>query len=456
MPTQRSTFTSGTDGTGRRAGGVLGVVLVVLLGLSVLTLAFLQRVQSAAVATSRTYDRERAFWTAEAGLHHLKAVLARHNEPLDELGLLVADALSANWAGGEYHVDISADPDWDNASHRLQRYIALVRGIAPGATTRALCLRFELRSMASFAWYAHTTETVDGDRVYWATGDVLDGPLQTGGELNIWHDPVFTNGPVYSEAGTVNYQSPMTPVEKEEVFDDVSLQLGVSILDWDELNVEESLQDVRAGAQSGGLYLPAARELVFLEDGRLSYVVQTATNAVTNTVVLSALNGNVYVEGSVNLRGVANTPELSVGVGNTINVTGNVLYQSARSPGPWQTGFNPAAVDDRLSLLAGTNVQVMGTTSITIHAAIFVAGPGGLSAENYNVTIPPKPPNLYIYGCIGQEFCGYLGRESHGEGAPPTAKGFNKIFKYDERFREDPPDILPYVGYFVNRWEILR
>ena len=58
-----------------RAGAILGMMLVIVLAISVIGLSLLHRGAVNAIEVSRTVNSDQAFWSAEAGLQHARAML---------------------------------------------------------------------------------------------------------------------------------------------------------------------------------------------------------------------------------------------------------------------------------------------------------------------------------------------------------------------------------------------
>jgi hypothetical protein len=163
--------------------------------------------------------------------------------------------------------------------------------------------------------------------------------------------------------------------------------------------------------------------------------------AVTN--YLASLNGAIYVNGSVtNLQGRVNG-EVTLAAANSIYIASNLVYASAVSPAPWDAGFNPAAVDDSLGLVASNRVRVLGSQAISIHATIMVTrGDDGFGADRWDDSIGKPPINLF--GGISQYRRGVVGRTS--------GTGFAKNYKFDPRFLTEAPPNFPYSLYLFDQW----
>lgn len=67
--------TAGTMRCGGEQGAILGMVLVIVLALSLLGLGLLQLGRVNAVEVARAYNLNKAFWAAEAGIFHARAML---------------------------------------------------------------------------------------------------------------------------------------------------------------------------------------------------------------------------------------------------------------------------------------------------------------------------------------------------------------------------------------------
>ena len=111
-----------------RAGAILGMVLVIMLAMSVVGVSLLQLGALNAVEVSRTLNGDQAFWSADAGLHHARAMLSG-NAPLRNgfFPYLFAGA-DLGYAGRIISVDnvnfaIISTGTWQNAVRIVQQSI---------------------------------------------------------------------------------------------------------------------------------------------------------------------------------------------------------------------------------------------------------------------------------------------------------------------------------------------
>lgn len=67
--------TRGFMGTGNRSGAILGMALVMVIAMSLIGLGILQLGSINAVEVARSYNSDKAFWAAEAGIFHARTML---------------------------------------------------------------------------------------------------------------------------------------------------------------------------------------------------------------------------------------------------------------------------------------------------------------------------------------------------------------------------------------------
>ena len=113
-----------------RAGAILGMVLVIMLAMSVVGVSLLQLGTLNAVEVSRAVNGNQAFWSADAGLHHARAMLRGNssirNDPFRFPYLFVGSDLG--YAGRIIRVDnvnfeIVSTGTWQNAVRIVQQSI---------------------------------------------------------------------------------------------------------------------------------------------------------------------------------------------------------------------------------------------------------------------------------------------------------------------------------------------
>jgi hypothetical protein len=426
-----------------RRGAVLGVVLVVMLVVALLGAGLLTLSSVNALEAGRSVSEAQAFWTAEAGIEHVKAMAQRVRKPFPNVPyppsptgyLWGSNVVSGTTSKGTYTVDVVDDPAWTNATRALKKYIIRSVGISTGGARQVIQVRTAIQNFASYMHASNWERKSDGSRIYFATGDILDGPVYVNDQLNILGSPRFLQL-VSSAASSVNYRSG----GDDSVFEG-GLLLNATPLDISGQFTSDHVTDIKTLANAGGLPLTGDYSFTFKADGSFTYA-RTNSGATTFTNYLSALNGAIYVNGDAYVKGVVNG-RVTLAAQDAIFVSNSIVYASAVSPNPWATNFVAAYVDDSLGLMASNKVEVMGTSAINIHAAIMVtSGDPGFGAAARYLSI--GTPYIYLFGGVSQFRRGVVGQS--------PSNGFSKNYKFDPRFLEDAPPNFPYSMYVYSGW----
>lgn len=428
-----------------RRGSTLVLAMLVMLTLSVLGLGLLEQANGIGVSTSQAVAAAQAFWTAEAGMEHLKFLgqqtrlpFPSVHSPTSSSGLLWGtNALSGATANGTYRVDVLDDPAWTNATQVVKKYIISAQGTSANGTVRTIRLA---ACMQSFATYMHASESENG--ISFGPGDVLDGPVYTNDRLSLYGgtpNPLFKQR-AWSAASSVKYSNGA----------DSSSFSGGLVLNAPTLDIagqfsSDHILDVKNQASHGGLVLasPGTYVLNFMPNGQFTSNLQPTGPLVTNRIAAIS-NGTMFVNGDVQVQGVV-SGKLSMAVSGSIYLTSNLVYCTATNPTPWSTSFNPARVTDSLGLVASNRVEVTGESEITIEAAILVTA-GGFDAFYYSQSF--GSPHINLYGSISQYSRGAVGRIG--------GYGFLKNYKYDSRLSDNAPPGFPYSLYAFTRWSASR
>lgn len=428
--------------SGRR-GAALAMALIVMLLLSILGVGLLKRAQSVGVDTSHTVGAAQAFWTAEAGLEHFKALAQMKRLPCTAIPsptsstgwLWGTNALSGATTNGAYTVDVLDDATWTNAVHIVKKYVIHAHGTARSGDTRTVTISTVIQSFAS---YMHASVSENG--VNFLPGDVLDGPVYSNDQLSLIGgspaDPLFKQQ-VSSAASSVRYSSGANSSDFQG-----GLTLNATPLDIAGQFSSDHILDVKNQAQAGGLVITNSGTIAFnfRQDGSFTYQPLPAGALKTN--MLSALNGTIFAMGNIsNLQGVV-SGKVTLASAGAIYITSNLVYHTATNPIPWATNFDVTRVTDALGLVASNQVMVMGGTNITIDAAILITS-GGFNALSNNTKMTPQP-YINLFGGSSQYVRGIV---SHSGGY-----GFLKQYKFDTRFQTDAPPGFPYSLYQYYAW----
>lgn len=429
-----------------REGAILGLVLVTMVILSFLGIGLINLSLASAMEAGRTVSTIQSFWNAEAGLEQAKAIAQKRRRPAEMISLpgspsgklTGTNSVSGTTVSGSYSVDVYVDPAWTNASSSLKRYLIRSRGQAPNGKEQTVTVSALIESFASYMHAAHLESHPVWGKLYFWTGDVIDGPVYSNDELNILDVP----GPLFkdivnSASNRVHYLWGAT----SNVFTK-GINLGMPPIDISGQFSSGHISEVKDDADSGGLSLTGDYQLDFQSDGSLVYTDRGT--GVTNMTYLSSLNGAIYVNGDAYVNGVLNG-KVTVAAQDSIYISNQIVYASAVSPNPWQTNFNANTVTDMMGLIASNQVQILGTSNVTIHAAVMVtADGGGLNAFAYNQNI--SKPFIYLYGSCAQYRSGITGIAT----TPP--QGFGCDWKYDQRYKVDAPPNFPYSNYVFGQW----
>lgn len=314
--------------------------------------------------------------------------------------------------------------------------------------------------------------TPDNSNVWWVTGDIVNGPFHTNGNINIDGNPVF-NGHV-SYSGSVTTESGSHPIYNGGGPDRV-----------EPLVFPSSNGDLKIWAQSPSGYYYTGQTSIFLNGTNV-----TIRNGNTTTTRPLPANGVIFVDGTGGTKwGQWDSPSTAgnVFVGGTLNgrltiaaandifitnynptitplstaddtanVTGGVKYANQTV-----TGANPS--DDMLGLVANGYVRILhygwfgknsntdvAPDNITIQAAIF-ATTWAFEFENYDQG--SLKDTITMTGSITQKYRGAVGTFSSWTGDPVT--GYHKNYTHDPRMAYlSPPHFLEPLnsGWVLSGW----
>lgn len=418
-------------------GAVLGLVLVVLVVLSVLGTSMMGLTTADSVEAAKAVSIAQAFWNAEAGLEHVRSIAYHNREPFDILGVHGQNAVNGTTGQGSYSVNITDDPNWVNTGNTIKRYVIRSTGTSRGGATRIVQERAEIQTFANYMHASHYERTAGGSRIYFGPSDVIDGEVYCNDQINIYGGARIL-GLARSAASSVYYRGGGDSSTFEG-----GLTLNAPQLDFEGVYSEDHVDHIRDIAQAGGLTLSGDYTFRFLEDGRLRYRRSDGTR---RTVALADLNGAIYVNGNVTVRGTVNgnvtvASERGIGIARD-----GVFYAGASgaNPSPFDAAFNPDNVHDSLGLIARSEVTILEDNAVDIHAAVLVTGEGNGFNAAYKYSNIGNPP-INLYGSVSQYRRGVVGRVG--------GQGFRKNYKYDSRLLQMAPPHYPYSAYAFGLWD---
>jgi hypothetical protein len=311
-------------------------------------------------------------------------------------------------------------------------------------------------SFSQFAFYSQT-EMINGNPIYWITGDICRGPLHTQDFLHVSGNPVF-QGMVTTKNG----------VQKMDPSDNPAFNGGYK--KGVDVNIPTDLTDLKTKGAAGEYINGLNTYVEFLANGKV--IVRTGANgwtesstamngspngtvpkcttyasvaAVAASGVLLVNNADLHVKGVLNGRITLG----DVGSGRIL-IDSSVVY--AQTP---PTVTNPSATsDDMLGLVADNDIHISLNAEnnkspqpdgLEIDASIF-SRTGGFGAENYDTR--DKGGKLKIIGGVQQLARDPVGTFSNGV----IQTGFQKDYDYDTRLQSQSPEGYPRLPFQVQNW----
>ncbi len=414
-------------------GVALLFVLSGLLTVSLLTTAFVQLGFNDLKFSSRSQGSSQAFYLSESAIDRALQWLRDQPGPPDEL---VPFVLFGGWqtlSGGSYLARVIPDPD--NGEAYLNRYTIEGWGAdgdpAAPSSVRQTSLVVQTESFARYAYFTDVERTPSGVRVWFVTGDHMEGPTHTNGQFNVSGNPIF-DGPVTSVAEEINYNTPPPPGGNNPVFNE-GLELGVERKPLP----TRFPQAVVDAAGEDGVRFTGNTDVTLLPDGSMR--VTNAVARLSNAVMPLPSNGVLYVQnGNINLQGTL-SGQLTIGTNRDIRIVNSVLYADDPRSNPHST--------DLLGLLAGRNILVSTTAprDVEVDASIMALNSSFLLERYWT---GPRRGILTVWGGVVQRNCGPIGTFNPRTGLVVT--GYSADWHYDERLRNMIPPYFPVTGDYVS------
>lgn len=269
--------------------------------------------------------------------------------------------------------------------------------------------------------------------VWFVTGDLLQGPVHTNDQLNIYGDPVF-DGPVSSVSDTINYYHGGPPEDNPDFVQ--SLTLGAPSIQLP--TTTDIVNTTRAAAQQAdGVYLTGNTQITLVSNGTMN-VTNSNKGWVNQNMTLPANNALFVDNGYVDISGTLNG-QLTVGTNNNIFVVNNLLYNNDPRVDPSST--------DILGLVSQNNVYVDSSAPYNVEIdAYIVALNTSFGVDNYNYGLKGL---LTILGGITQYRRGPVGTFNSTTGE--RISGYTKDYQYDARLSNIAPAYFPPAKDSNNR-----
>lgn len=421
----------------KREGGFILVSLYMMLGLFlVFSVALTAHALTNVRASQRISAGTQGFYLAEAGIDRAVQWLRAQGSPPVGTQTLV---LFGGWQPlGEGSYLATVDPDDSNPNSYVKRYILEGWGaaglLASPLAVRRTHLIVQAESFSRFAYLTHSDTTPSGSRIWFVTGDRIEGPAHTNGQFNMYGRPVF-DGPVSSVSPTLN-QWGGGPPTTQPVFND-GLHLGAPTVPFP-FSVPAAL--VNAASQDG-IRLNGDTQVTLLSNGTMR--VTNSAQGLNNQTMPLPSNGVLYVAGgNLTLAGTLRG-QLTAATDRDVRIAGSITYAS-------NPRVNPSSTD-LLGVLTGGNIRIASTApmNVEVDGSLMALGTS-FTVENYDRS-PPKG-TLTVYGGIIQRNRGPVGTASASTGQ--KISGYTKDYHYDSRLRSMTPPFFPTTGAYTPLvWE---
>jgi hypothetical protein len=352
-----------------------------------------------------------------------------------------------------------------------------------GGASRTLQLIMVWATISKYAYWSNTEINPTLGTLWWISGMLTTGPIQTNGQFNIMGNPVF-NGPVTESNlpmvngvlgttttstspnyyyGTGTNPNSTTTSDPSYIFPDGITNDAPAI----DLPPPATLSAIKTSATNGGLVLTGTSTIIFNSTGTITVtgkVVNTSNCTTTttyhNTTIPKPANQDIYVQssntipactqsgqdGNVTVQGTVSGP-LTVAADQNIYISGNVQYNQDPRP----TTSNPAGYPnspDMLGLVANNNITVIeadAPAQLEV-AGVLVALQGSFDVDQYSINPDPiHGGDGAVMDQFGSLINNYSGCTGVVNGSGQLTSGWNQIQSYDARLANLSPPGLPKV-----------
>lgn len=337
-----------------------------------------------------------------------------------------------------------------------------------GNVSRVLQLKILGASISRFAYWSQTEINPQLGTLWWISGMLTTGPIQTNGTFNIIGNPVFDGAvsevgasPNYKD-GTGNNPASTTKSDPGFIFPDGLTNNAPAI----NLPPAGTLSDYSTSATNGGLTLTGASTIIFNPAGTITVTGNvinsscTTTTAYHNTTMNIPTSGVIYVQstktipnchsnssdGNATVQGTLNG-QLTVAADQNVYISGNVQYETNPITNPSSTNM--------LGLVANQNITVIEADAPAQLAidGVLVALLGSFDVDQYSKN--PDPIGGGLDGAVMSQFGSLVNFASGCTGVVNNngqlVDGWNQIQSYDTRLASlAPPGFPPLVNSLGN------
>jgi hypothetical protein len=422
-----------------QSGVSLVMAIVIGLLLSAVSYVTMNLVIGDSRVSSNQVANSQAFWLAESGLEMAYYWLRFQNPPP---GGTAPFTQYSNVPAGAGTYTVSIDPDDQNVSTYLKGYRLTAIG-SVGGINRTLAIHV---GMSTFGRYAYLTGDEGSGIIWFTSSDLVEGAMHSNDQIAMTGSPTFM-GKVTSTAASFYQGNPFSPNFQQ------GYQLGVPPVTFPTLqdlinNYYESNDDQDPQLNIDARFSKDA-EVVFNSDGTITYSVwhyshgNKIWDTAPTTVTISSLNGLIYVNGDVRVKGQLNG-QVTLIATKEIYITDDILYADSNSNGSLASGTT-----NSLGLISDDDIIVANTTAnqsnCRINGALLALGTS-FTVESYSSGSPRGA--LTIWGSLSQNMRGPVGTFGGG-----SSTGYSKDYHYDNRFISTPPPYFPVTGqYELYSW----
>ncbi|MFH1854586.1 MAG: hypothetical protein ABH815_04665 [Candidatus Omnitrophota bacterium] len=418
-----------------KKGIVLIASYIVIAILTILGAAFISRSITEIRVAERGKKSMQAFYLAEAGIDYaINRLRTTGNSPGQRSAMIQnIGAYDCTWQR------VGSTSTWE-----------VISTGTVDDTRRAIRVELEPDTFARylyftddehFRWYGFRLP------VWFVTGDLLGGPLQTNGHFHISGDPVFRdpnlNKPVKSQDDFITYMNGGWPrnstATSNAPYDNPTFEEGLQ-LGADDAPFPSKALDLRTAAVHDGLMLTGPTSIVLQNDGTMT-VTNPHRGWSSNNMALP-INGALFVNGGdVTISGTLNG-RLSVGTNRNVVIADNVTYNT-------DPRIDPESADT-LGLIAEKDVIISQSApyDVEIDASIMALG-NSFTVENWWEGSPKG--TITVFGGLIQDERGPVG--TFNPATNSRISGYSKDYQYDPRLITNPPPFYPTTGdYVVVTW----
>lgn len=424
---------------------VLGVIAV----LTILGLALLPLTETETTETTREELAAKVLYVAESGANDY---LWHLNKNPDYFKTTVHPAQGKDNLGndrwkafqdGYYHLEVSENTGTTGvtveSTGRLQQGDITV--------TRTVRTIISKRSFTKYIYFTdHEVVEKTGDKIWFTTGDIIQGPLHSNDYIHISGAPVFKQK--VTTGKTLDKQQGSTPSFEQGYEENVS-----------QINMPPTNTDLKTWALAGGYYYYGTTTIDLLQDGTLNINNGNSQSKGPTGIVSLPTNGIIYVDGLSDVKGTADNADvfvkgtlsgqLTIASKNIIYITGDITYHDSQADMLGLVAENYAYILHYWSAngLPPYNTDV-APYNIEINAAIFAVN-HSFGFESYDKG--SRKGTITLCGSLAQRYRGPVGLIN--------TTGYVKNYNYDQRmlYSEPPHFIEPLdAGFEISSWEELN